>query len=61
MERVAELAPHLLSLGVGDHGRDGAELDAETEHQNRMNPTIGPPRPMGERGAHMADPVGRIP
>jgi len=39
----------------------GAELDAETEHQSRIDTTVGPPRPMGERGAHMADTVGRIP
>ncbi|MFW6093940.1 MAG: YhjD/YihY/BrkB family envelope integrity protein [Pseudomonadota bacterium] len=39
----------------------GAELDAETEHQTRMDSTVGPPRPMGERGAHVADTVGRTP
>lgn len=39
----------------------GAELDAESEHQSRLDTTIGPPRPMGERGAHMADTVGKRP
>lgn len=39
----------------------GAELDAESEHQIRLDSTVGPPRPMGERGAHMADTVGKIP
>ena len=39
----------------------GAALDAETEHQSRLDSTVGPPRPMGERGAHMADTVGRRP
>lgn len=39
----------------------GALLDAETEHQSRLDTTIGPPRPMGERGAHMADTVGKRP
>jgi membrane protein len=39
----------------------GAELDAESEHQSRLDTTVGPPRPMGERGAHMADTVGKIP
>lgn len=39
----------------------GAELDAESEHQIRLDSTVGPPRPIGERGAHMADTVGKIP
>ncbi len=39
----------------------GAEFDAETEHQTRIDSTVGPPRPMGERGAHMADTLGRRP
>jgi membrane protein len=39
----------------------GAELDAETEHQTAVDSTIGPPRPMGERGAHVADTLGRRP
>lgn len=36
----------------------GAELNAEIEHQTAMDSTTGPPRPMGERGAAMADTVG---
>ncbi len=39
----------------------GAELDAETEHQVRLDSTVGHPRPMGERGAHMADTLGKRP
>ncbi|WP_293468072.1 YihY/virulence factor BrkB family protein [Phenylobacterium sp.] len=36
----------------------GAELNAEIEHQTAMDSTTGPPKPMGERGAAMADTVG---
>jgi len=36
----------------------GAELDAEMEHQTARDTTTGRPRPLGERGAHMADTVG---
>lgn len=36
----------------------GAELDAEIEHQTMQDTTTGPPRPMGERGAHVADTIG---
>ena len=36
----------------------GAELDAEMEHQTARDTTSGAPRPMGERGAQMADTVG---
>jgi membrane protein len=39
----------------------GAELDAETEHQTAVDSTVGPPRPMGQRGAHVADTLGRRP
>jgi membrane protein len=39
----------------------GAEFDAEAEHQTRYDTTVGPPRPMGERGAHVADTLGRRP
>lgn len=35
----------------------GAELDAEMEHQTAKDTTTGAPRPMGERGARMADTV----
>jgi membrane protein len=36
----------------------GATLHAETEHQTLRDTTIGAPKPMGERGAHVADTVG---
>lgn len=36
----------------------GAELDAELEHQTMQDTTTGPPKPLGERGAHVADTVG---
>jgi len=36
----------------------GAELNAEIEHQTAMDSTTGPPKPMGQRGAAMADTVG---
>ncbi|MDG2520902.1 YihY/virulence factor BrkB family protein [Caulobacter segnis] len=36
----------------------GAELNAEIEHQTAIDSTTGPERPMGERGAAMADSVG---
>lgn len=39
----------------------GAEFNAETEHQTAVDTTRGPPAPMGERGAHMADTLGRRP
>lgn len=35
----------------------GAELDAEMEHQTARDTTTGPERPMGVRGATMADEV----
>lgn len=37
----------------------GAELNAEMEHQTAVDSTTGPPRPMGARGAHMADHVAK--
>lgn len=37
----------------------GALLDAELEHQTTRDTTTGPERPMGHRGARMADTVGR--
>ncbi len=37
----------------------GAELNAEIEHQTAQDTTVGPPKPMGERGAEMADHVGK--
>jgi membrane protein len=36
----------------------GAEVNAEAEHQTREDSTVGPPEPMGERGARMADTLG---
>lgn len=37
----------------------GAEINAEIEHQTAKDSTVGPPAPMGERGAEMADTLGR--
>jgi len=37
----------------------GAELNAEIEHQTACDTTRGPPKPIGERGAVMADTVGK--
>jgi membrane protein len=37
----------------------GAELDAEMEHQTAHDTTEGPPKPLGARGATMADTVGK--
>jgi membrane protein len=36
----------------------GAEINAETEHQTAQDSTEGPPKPLGARGAAMADTVG---
>jgi membrane protein len=36
----------------------GGELDAEMEHQTARDTTTGPPKPLGARGARMADTVG---
>ncbi|WP_337186243.1 YihY/virulence factor BrkB family protein [Phenylobacterium sp.] len=36
----------------------GAELNAEIEHQTAQDSTVGPPKPMGQRGAAVADEVG---
>ena len=36
----------------------GAELDAESEHQTARDTTTGRPKPLGARGATMADTVG---
>jgi len=36
----------------------GGELNAEMEHQTVRDTTSGPPRPLGSRGATMADTVG---
>lgn len=39
----------------------GAELNAELEHQTAKDSTSEGPKPMGLRGAHMADTIGRRP
>ena len=36
----------------------GAEVNAELEHQTARDSTTGSPRPMGERGAYVADTLG---
>lgn len=36
----------------------GGELNSEMEHQTAMDSTTGPPQPMGQRGAVMADTLG---
>ena len=36
----------------------GAELNAEIEHQTALDSTVGRPKPLGDRGAAMADTVG---
>ncbi len=36
----------------------GAEINSESEHQTRHDTTSGEPRPMGSRGAHVADELG---
>ncbi|MDB5623171.1 MAG: YihY/virulence factor BrkB family protein [Devosia sp.] len=38
----------------------GAELNSEVEHQTARDSTTGPEMPLGQRGAHMADHVGRV-
>ena len=42
----------------GHQAEDGAELNSEIEHQTRHDTTTGMPRPMGQRGATMADTLG---
>lgn len=37
----------------------GGELNAELEHQTAMDTTTGAPRPMGMRGAYVADTLGK--
>lgn len=36
----------------------GAEVNAEIEHQTAVDSTTGPEKPMGQRGAAMADTIG---
>lgn len=37
----------------------GAEINAEMEHQTAIDTTEGPPKPMGKRGAYVADTLGK--
>jgi membrane protein len=37
----------------------GAELNAELEHQTACDSTTGSPQPMGNRGAFVADTLGK--
>jgi membrane protein len=39
----------------------GAELNAELERQTRRDSTVGPPQPLGQRGAYAADTVAQGP
>jgi membrane protein len=39
----------------------GAEINAEMEHQTAVDTTEGPPAPMGQRGAYVADTLGHTP
>lgn len=39
----------------------GGQINAEMEHQTARDTTTGRPKPMGERGAYMADTVGKRP
>lgn len=39
----------------------GAEINAEMEHQTTVDSTVGEDRPMGQRGAYVADTVGTEP
>ncbi|QLF68449.1 YihY/virulence factor BrkB family protein [Peteryoungia desertarenae] len=38
----------------------GAELNAELEHQTARDSTVSPEKPMGQRGAHVADTLGKL-
>jgi membrane protein len=38
----------------------GAELNAEIEHQTARDSTTGRPQPMGQRGAKVADSIGKV-
>jgi membrane protein len=38
----------------------GAELNSEVEHQTARDSTTGRPRPLGDRGARMADHVAVV-
>jgi len=49
---------HDLTLGLG-HRRSYGRKDAEMEHQTTHDTTPGSPKPLGTRGAKVADTVGR--
>jgi membrane protein len=36
----------------------GTQFNAEMEHQTAKQSTSGPPKPLGARGAQMADTIG---
>jgi membrane protein len=38
----------------------GAEVNAELERQTRADTTVGEDRPIGQRGAEVADTVGKM-
>ena len=38
----------------------GAEVNSEIEHQTALDSTTGPSEPLGQRGAYVADSVGRV-
>jgi len=37
------------------------QINAEMEHQTAVDTTEGPAKPMGQRGAYVADTLGRTP
>jgi len=39
----------------------GAKLNAEVEHHTARDSTVGPPKPLGWRGAKIASSIGRAP
>jgi membrane protein len=39
----------------------GADLNAEIEHQTSKDSTVGPSKPLGERGAYVADHEAPVP
>lgn len=39
----------------------GGQINAEMEHQTRRDTTTGPPKPMGQRDAYVADTLGKTP
>jgi membrane protein len=48
----------VLMAGVAIIVLCGAELNSEIEHQTARDTTIGHPKPLGARGAVMADTLG---